>query len=339
MTAATDDAVVDRWWRAFVADGRLPPELAPVQTRLIRGVHRGELPSGLVHVKTMAFPRAKDRLRYAFRALPAAHEAAMLRALAHAGVVVPEVVAVRTLRAGLLPRRSLLVLRTLPVAAAESAPPAERLREQAALAARMLAAGVAHGDLHDGNFVRLVDGRLAVLDLQSARLLGPRQATARRTRVRLAAKLLQDRPAADAGAVVAGGLLRDDAERREAEAQAAAQAAAFARGRVARCAAESTEFTREWHWWGCEHRRRGALGEARWVDVGPRAHAAWRGQRVRELAGARDLPFLGCRRRWPWLAGAQLLVRADVAAADVPAAVARAVAAAAHFAATGECVA
>jgi hypothetical protein len=339
MTPPTDDAVVDRWWRAFVAEGVLPPELAPVQTRLIRGVHRGALPSGPVHVKSMAFPRAKDRLRYAFRALPAAHEAAMLQRLAAAGLAVPEVVAVRTLRRALLPSRSLLVLRTLPAAAAEATPKAERLCEQAALAVRMLAAGVAHGDLHDGNFVRLADGRLAVLDLQSASLVGPRRAAARRTRVHLAAKLLQDRPAADAGAVVAGGLLRDDGERRAAVALAAAQAAAFARGRVDRCTAEATGFTRAWRWWGCEHRRRGEPADARWVAVGPPALAAWRGQRVRELAGARDLPFVGCRRRWPWLAGAQLLVRREVADADVTAAVARAVAAAAHFAATGQFVA
>lgn len=336
LTAA-DAAVVARWWQAFVAAGDLPAELAPVQTRLVRGVYRGALPSGPVFVKAMAFPRAKDRLRYAIRALPGAHEAAMLQRLAAAGVPAPAVVAVRTRRARMLPAQSLLVLRALPVVA-ESAAPAARIADEAALVLRMLAAGVAHGDLHTGNFVRLADGRLAVLDLQSATPVAPARADRRALRVRLAANLLQDRPAELASALRRAGLLRDDGEAREALARAGARARAFQRGRVGRCLAESTEFTRAWRWWGCEHRRRDAA-DGRWVAVGSLALAAWRGQRVRELAGAQDLPFCGCRRRWPLLAGAQLLVRREVADADVPAAVARAAAAAARFAATGECLA
>ncbi|MFO0279231.1 MAG: hypothetical protein ACK533_18355, partial [Planctomycetota bacterium] len=47
---AADAAVVARWWQAFVAAGDLPADLAPVQTRLVRGVYRGALPSGPVFV-------------------------------------------------------------------------------------------------------------------------------------------------------------------------------------------------------------------------------------------------------------------------------------------------
>jgi hypothetical protein len=330
---AADAAVVARWWQAFVAAGDLPADLAPVQTRLVRGVYRGALPSGPVFVKAMAFPRAKDRLRYAFRALPGAHEAAMLQRLAAAGVPAPAVVAVRTRRAGLLPAHSLLVLRALPVVA-ETAVPAVRIADEAALVLRLLAAGVVHGDLHTGNFVRLADGRLAVLDLQSATPVAPVRADRRALRVRLAANLLQDRPAELAGALRRAGLLRDDGETREALARAGARARAFQRGRVGRCLAESTEFTRAWRGWGCEHRRRDAAA-GRWLAVAD-ALAAWRGQRVRELAGAGAGPFLGCRRHWPLLRRGALLVPDDVGEAAAAAAIAAAVAADSRWRARGE---
>ena len=92
MTAG-EGAELEAWWRGFVAEGRLPEALQLVQGRLIRSVHKGPLGSGTVFVKTMSFPRAKDRLRYLLRALPAAHEAAMLRRAAAAGVRCPEVLA------------------------------------------------------------------------------------------------------------------------------------------------------------------------------------------------------------------------------------------------------
>ena len=70
---------LEQWWRTFVATGAVPAALEPVQGRLIRAVHRGCVADEPVFVKTMTFPRAKDRLRYFFRPLPADHEAAMLR--------------------------------------------------------------------------------------------------------------------------------------------------------------------------------------------------------------------------------------------------------------------
>lgn len=330
-----DAAVVDGWWRAFVATDAVPAGLELVQTRLVRSVHRGTLPSGPVFVKTMAFPRAKDRLRYALRALPAAHEAAMLRRLAAAGVPVPEVVAVRVRRAAGLPAHAMLVLRALPVVA-ESAPPAARLADEAALVVRMLAAGVAHRDLHGGNFVRLADGRLAVLDLQSARVVGRARAASRALRVAVAANLLQGRPAGLADVARAAGLVRDDAEARAAVAAASARERAFRRGRVGRCVGETTEFTRAWRWWGCEHRRRGACdADGRWLAVAD-ALAAWRGQRVRELAGQPERPFLACRRHWPTLRGGALLVAAGLDEAAARDAVAVAVAADARWRSRGE---
>lgn len=332
---ADDAAVVDRWWRAFVAGTGLPPELTLVQSRLVRAVHRGQLPSGPVYVKTMAFPRAKDRLRYSCRALPAAHEAKLLRRLAAAGIAVPEVVAVRTRRHALLPAHSLLLLRALPVVADAASVP-QRVREEAELAARMLAAGVVHRDLHGGNFVRLADGRLAALDLQSARRIGARRAASAALRVELAANLLQDRPPELATAVRAAGLLRDDAETARALALASSRTLAFRRRRVARCVGETTEFTRTWRWWGCEHRRRGVVDAAgRWFAAAE-ALAAWRGQRVRELAGLAGQPFLACRRHWPTLRGGALLVAAGLDDAAARAAVAVAVAADVRWRARGE---
>jgi hypothetical protein len=193
MTAAAhpdDGAVLQRWWNEFASTGRLPNDLEPVQARLVRAVHRGELPSGPVYVKVMTFPRAKDRLRYLLRALPGAHEARMLRATAAAGIVCPEVVFVRTARRFGLPHRSMLVLRALAVRS-PALDPAARLLGEAAVAARLLAAGIVHRDLHGENFVELQDGRLAVLDLQSAAMV--RRPPGAAARIRAAARLLQGR--------------------------------------------------------------------------------------------------------------------------------------------------
>jgi hypothetical protein len=329
-TAAANDAdaaVVDGWWAELCARNRLPSDLAPVQVRRIRGVYRGHLPSGPVHVKAMAFPRAKDRLRYAVRALPAAHEAAMLAAVAAAGIPAPEVVAVRTARRGLLPFRSLLVLRTLPVVP-DAQPLPRRVRDEATLAARMLAAGIEHRDLHAGNFVRLDDGRLAVLDLQSAHRVGVASALRPASRIALGATMLRVRPPELAQELVAAGLLHDDREAAAAVAAAAVDDARFAQLRIDRCLHDCTEFARSFHWWGAEHRLRGAVDGLRWHDVGGEGVPAWRGQRDRMLAKGGAPAFVGLRRRWPWLGGRTWIgVDPSTAAGDVARAVAEAAAA------------
>lgn len=305
MTRAPDDAeVLARWWEGFVASGRLEDGLSLVQERLIRAVHRGELPSGAVYIKTMTFPRAKDRLRYAFRALPATHEAAMLRAVAAASVRCPEVVAVRTARRAGLPFRSMLVLRALPVVP-ETAAPAERLRDEAVVASRLLAAGIEHRDLHGGNFVRLADGALAVLDLQSAsQHRGPLDA--RGDRVAAAARLLREHLAAPdevAAALCTSGLLRNREELEASRARATAEQLHFQRGRVLRCLLESTEFRRELRWNGILHRTRAPLPDGYWLPPSSVARRQWLGQRARQVfgaSGADSLVFPAFFRKWWW---------------------------------------
>ncbi|MBL8748759.1 MAG: hypothetical protein JNK78_06335 [Planctomycetes bacterium] len=301
--APDDSAVLDRWWREFVATGRLPDDLAVVQTRLVRTVARGDLPSGPVFVKAMTFPRAKDRLRYALRPLPAVHEAAMLRATAAAGIRCPEVVAVRTARRFGLPDRSMLVLAALPVV--PGAPPTDgtRLREEARIAARLMAAGIVHPDLHGANFVRCEGGELAVLDLQSAR----RRRSGPADRLAAAVRLLQDRTAVDEGAagaaLIAADLLSTPSEASRAFRLAAGGRRAFVRSRILRCFAESTEFTRRVSWCGVEHRTRGELPVGRWWRGGRELRRAWIGQRALFVLEAREPVFPAYRRNWWWLGG------------------------------------
>lgn len=306
MSGATpgDGQVIDAWWAEFTRTGRLPASLALVQQRLIRAVHRGDLPSGPVYVKTMTFPRAKDRLRYLLRALPGVHEARMLCATAAAGVPCPEVLAVRTARRWGLPFRSLLVLRALPVQNAPE-PVAERLRDAAALTARLLAAGIVHHDLHAGNFVRLQSGALAVLDLQSAGLRG-RRAMARGWRIAGAARLLREHLAGPGGLgseLVAGGLLADQAEVAAARQQATRELDRFHRTRVLRCLGNSTEFRRLVAWRGIENRQRGELPEGRWLPPSPVARQVWLGQRALQVFEGRPLAFHALFRKWWWRGG------------------------------------
>lgn len=302
--ADADGAELDRWWRTFVDTGRLPADLPLVQGRLVRAVHRGQLPSGPVFVKVMTFPRAKDRLRYLLRSLPGAHEAAMLRATAAVGIDCPEVVAVRSARRFGLPSRSMLVLRALPHVA--DPPTADtRLGEEAALAARLLAAGIVHRDLHGGNFLRLTDGRLAVLDLQSASRALLRPGASRR--VATAVRLLQDREglprAIAAPALLRGGLLRDEAEVARAWTGVGIARARYLRGRIRRCLATSTEFTRHWQLHGVLHRTRGELGDGRWWRGGRELWRAWLGQRAMEVLEGRPPMFRAFLRKWWWLGG------------------------------------
>lgn len=298
-----DRAVLDAWWQTFVGTGRLPDQLSLVQGRLVRTVHRGELPSGPVFVKAMTFPRGKDRLRYLLRALPGAHEAAMLRLLAAAGVPCPEVVDVRTARRFGLPWRSLLVLRALPVVE-ETASPADRLADEAKLAARLLSLGVEHHDLHTGNFVRTADGRLAVLDLQSAR----RSASAGTPKARLsaAARLVRDATANESvllEALRAGGIVREDAEARWVVLQRHAERLRHLRSRAHRCLTESTGYTWRLRWNGREFRRRGELGPGRWVWGGRRLRRAWIGCCALQQAGRPAPDFRALFQNWWWLGG------------------------------------
>lgn len=299
----SDAAELDRWWRTFVATGRLPDDLPLVQGRLVRAVHRGELPSGPVYVKVMAFPRAKDRLRYAVRALPAAHEAAMLAATAAAGIPCPEVVAVRTARRRGLPFRSLLVLRALD--RRDEEPELARLGEEAALAARLLAAGIVHRDLHPGNFVRLADGRLAVLDLQSAGR--SRRGGAAHRRLAAAVRLVQHRPelspAAAAAALLPSGLLRDPGEVDRVLAAGERARRAFVHSRIRRCLEVSTEFTRHVRWLGVEHRTRGELAPGRWIRGGRDLRRVWLGQRAAQVLDDGKPMFHAFLQKWWWFGG------------------------------------
>lgn len=332
--AAVDAAVVARWWQHFVATGHVPAELPLVQGRLVRTVHRGELPSGPVFVKAMTFPRGKDRLRYLLRALPGEHEARMLAAVRAAGVPCPEVVAVHTQRRWGLPARSLLVLRALPLAAeagaGAGAAPLARLREAAAIVASLLRAGIEHHDLHDGNFVRLADGRLAVLDLQSAR---QRTGGGDAARLAAAARLVRDRQEpvdALAAALQAGGLVRDAAEAAQVFAQRQADERRFQRSRALRCLRESTAFTWRLGASGREFRRRDCPPNGRWVRGGGELRQAWIGQWClqsvdhEESSGAVFGAFF---QNWWWLGGGcALYVPAALDDAQVAAAVQRALA-------------
>ncbi|MBL8754989.1 MAG: phosphotransferase [Planctomycetes bacterium] len=306
---AADLAQIDALWHTFVASGEVAAGWQRVQGRLVRAVHRGVLPSGPVHVKTMAFPRAKDRLRYLVRALPAAHEARMLRAVAAAGIPCPEVLDVRTLRRRGLPFRSMLVLRTMPLAEPghpADADPWQRLRAEAELAMALLRAGIVHRDLHTGNFVRLADGRLAVLDLQSASLRAPGP-PGRRLALAAAARLLRDRTGLDlepaCAVLVAVGLLADGSDAAGLERRLRAERAHFERTRVCRCLCTSTEFTVATGLAGRTFQRRGDLGPGRWVRGDRTFFHAWLGQRALHLATGRTPLFPAMFRKWWWLGG------------------------------------
>jgi hypothetical protein len=299
VAAPGDAEAVQALWRHFLANGTLPSTFQLVQSRLVRAVHRGNLPSGPVYVKSMCFPRAKDRLRYLPRSLPLAHEAAVLQHAAKRGILVPEVLASLGTRRFGLPCRSLLVLRALPVAAPPETP-RQQLLDAAGVASQLLAAGIDAEDLHAGNFLRCQDGRLAVLDLQSASVRG-RAFTAARHRLRAAARLLQELlpvELADLAALVASGLLRDAAEAAQAARQARVAAAQYWRGRLQRCLQDSTGFVSHWSWHGREHALRQPLPAGHWVAL-PRPREVWLGQRALQLWAGQPPVIPAVRRRWP----------------------------------------
>jgi len=305
-----DADVVARWWQQFVATGEVARDLQLVQGRLIRNVHRGALPSGGVHVKTMTFPRKKDRLRYAFRALPAAHEAAMLRATAAHGIPCPEVLAVRVQRRLGLPHRSMLVLRTLDVVD-EPHDATRRCRDEVALAQRLLQAGIEHRDLHGENFVRLRSGELAVLDMQSASVSAAAKNGEWRVRAATAARLLRDR-FDDAfehalRCLREAGLLRDDREAVAVRARVDADRRRFHESRIRRCLTTSTEFVRTVQWNGVRYALREGLGEGRWIRGGRAFEGAWLGQRRRQLRDGTPPVFRAFFRGWWWLGGGAAL--------------------------------
>ncbi|MCR9247634.1 MAG: phosphotransferase [bacterium] len=287
------------WWEHYRRSGALPAELSEVQSRLIRSVHRGELPRGAVFVKTMTFPRRKDRLRYLVRALPAQHEAAMLGRVAAAGIPCPEVVDVRAARRFGLPHRSWLVTRALPVPLAGEPP---SLAEQAEVALRLLRAGIVHRDLHADNFVRLQDGSVAVLDLQSAS--AGKAADDAVHRLAAAARLVRDHPTSRVAAAVEGGLITS-AEAEAVLERAARERTAFWRRRVMRCLGETTEFTRRVRWSGIEHRHRTVAPPGYWhrQGRGVELRDAWIGQRVHAMFGSRSPVFWAFFRKWWWLGG------------------------------------
>ena len=311
---ACDHQVLDRWWQAFVATGELPKELAHVQGRLIRAVHRGELPSGPVHIKTMTFPRQKDRWRYAFRALPAVHEANMLRATAAAGIPCPEIVAVRVQRRALVPHRSMLVLRSLALSDA-AVDAATRLAEEIELANRLLVAGIYHRDLHTDNFVRMASGELAVLDMQSASRIRSDQTPSWSVRRSVASRLLRDRePSLRSPAFVRMrtlGLLRSDTECESVNARIEQLQEQFRGSRVRRCLMNSTEFERRARPSGVEYRLRGELPPGRWWRGDRSLRQAWLGQRARHLRDGVQPVFAAFFQKWWWLGGGAALYVPD----------------------------
>lgn len=305
-----DQATLDAWWQYFVTTGAMPESLQHVQGRLIRTVHCGLLPSGPVHVKTMTFPRQKDRLRYAFRALPGAHEASMLRLTRAASIPCPEVVAVRVQRRFGLPYRSMLVIRTLALGLEEHAK-RPRLDEEIALAVRLLAAGIYHRDLHRENFVRAASGELCVLDMQSATRIRRAQSPAKSVRLAVAARLIRDRTESErqyaVGPMLALGLLRSQAEGHEILADAEDQARRYLGSRITRCFTNSTEFERRIRATGIEYRRRGDLPAGRWWRGNRELKQAWIGQRIRQLRHGDAGMFAAFFQKWWWLGGSAAL--------------------------------
>lgn len=279
---------LEEWWvHCREQPGRLPADLVVVQQKIVRAVGHGQLPHrGSVYAKAMWFPRAKDKLRYAFRALPGMHEARMLGVVRRAGIPCPEVLLARGRRVLGAPRLSLLVVADL-CPAGEAPDPCAMIE----MAARLLAAGVFHPDLNPKNFVRLAGGKTAILDLQSAR---QRSGTIpRRQRLLMAAKLLSHLEPADRHLpnMIDRGLLHAQ------EASMVLQHIAENRrrrqlSRIRRCFKESTLFTVGWRWNGTMFRRRRAAAGGNWLEGGAELIRYWIGDRSQEVLTG-HAPVLG----------------------------------------------
>ncbi|MGK0153584.1 MAG: tRNA A-37 threonylcarbamoyl transferase component Bud32 [Neolewinella sp.] len=309
-TSAADQQVLEHWWQTFVATGELPKGLVRVQGRLIRAVHRGELPSGPVHIKTMTFPRKKDRLRYAFRALPAVHEANMLALTRAAAIPCPDVVDVRVQRRAWLPHRSMLVLRSLPLS--DLAPnPSQRLEQEIELAKRLVTAGIHHRDLHTENFVLMASGELAVLDMQSASQIRLGQTSSSRVRLAVASRLLRDRDEQERAPALVRmrsiGLLQSDHECESVNTRIQRLQLHYQDSRIRRCLMNSTEFSRRSQLSGVEYRLRGELPPGRWWQGGRSLRTAWIGQRARHLQEGTAPVFAAFFQKWWWLGGGAAL--------------------------------
>eukprot|EP00904_Undaria_pinnatifida_P001948 jgi/Undpi1/11754/HiC_scaffold_37.g14049.m1 len=292
---------------AVQRERRLPADLEPVQVRLIRGVGKGVLPdAGEVFVKVMAFPRSRDRWRYAFRALPGPHEAHLLEKVRAGGVPAPEPLAWVGRRRFGIPSASLLVTRALPVVDRELEPEAVGL-----LVRDLFECGLYHPDLNLGNFASLADGGLATLDLQSARW---RTSLPLRERIRMVARVLYEFCSERADeALAALELLPEDAMA-EARIQAADLGRQALLRRVRRCLLTSTEFRRTFGLGQVRYQRRSSDGEGmRPIVVSAReGRCLWIGDRVLELTRDRT-PSLGAfvHKSW-WFPGKPSVYIADV---------------------------
>ncbi len=298
-SSAARDAL-EGWRRACAEDPQqLPAGVEPVQSRLVRSVGRADLAGeGAVYLKLMGFPRAKDRLRYSIRALPAVHEAGLLRRLAGAGVDCPEVIACWGGRRFGLPHMSLLVPRALPVDVGV----VPGFAEMAEVAARLAKLGLFHHDLNRGNFVPLTGGGLAVIDLQSARW--PGSDLGRERRLRMAAKLAAEAgPGADLLALATAGLCRDVDLTRVAQRAAAVERAELIR-RIRRCLQSSSEFVVERRWNGrlCRRRASSAVPD-QLLDRGRQCSAMWLGDRTLEVLDRRDAQLSALFKKCWWFPG------------------------------------
>jgi hypothetical protein len=174
--------------------------------------------------------------------------------------------------------------------------------EIARLAGDLAKAGVFHPDLHPGNQLPLVDGRLAVLDLHSARLARP--GLSRRQRLIVASRLIGEPGplAEDPVPLVRAGLLQD-AELVVVRRLVARNSRRQLVARVRRCFRHSTEFQRCVQWNGVLYQRRGPMSGGTWIFGGRELVRWWIGDRALEVFEGRPPALRALFRRATWLPG------------------------------------